>query len=245
MQVSKDVRQQRDYEGRLLTQYQLYLQRLAKLACIAQKQAPPAKELGLALVAVQCLAELLKVLHHFNFSGNIVSALIPITDSPHESVLQPARSAVIFLLKNTTYSSAAVTAVKQIDQHCQRRKYRMSPECLRCMLALRLTEDADEKHRRKKNNKKDGLAGTSKQTKAIVDSELERDMAESEAVMPRETRRLAQAEMLRAIFLTYFRIIKSPVSGAATSFLAACSVGTAFLPLCLQDPPATVDAGFA
>ena len=94
VKVSKEVRQLREYEARLLAEYQFYLQRLSKLACAAQKQAPAPKDLGLALVAVQCLADLLKALHHFNFAGNIVSTLIPITDSQHESLIDPARSAI-------------------------------------------------------------------------------------------------------------------------------------------------------
>eukprot|EP01052_Picozoa_sp_SAG31_P016458 SAG31_NODE_1092_length_9957_cov_10.569284_2_plen_866_part_00 len=213
MKVSKEVRKLRGYEARLLAEYQFYLQRLSKLASTAEKQESAPRDLGLAVVAVQCLSELLKALHHFNFSGNIVSTLIPVTDCEHQAVIEPARAAVMFLLKTNTYSAAAVTAIKQIDIYCQRRKYRMGPGCLRCILALRLTEDADEKYRRlNKSGIKSGLSGASKSTKAIIDAELERDLAEADAVMPRETRKLAQAEMLRAIFLSYFRVIKSPAS---------------------------------
>ena len=35
--------------------------------------------------------------------------------------------------------------------------------------------------------------------KSAFDEALERDLAEADAVMPKETRRLAQAEMLRAV----------------------------------------------
>ena len=42
-------------------------------------------------------------------------------------------------------------------------------------------------------------AGKGKREKSAFDEALERDLAEADAVMPKETRKLAQAEMLRAV----------------------------------------------
>ncbi len=60
------------------------------------------------------------------------------------------------------------------------------------------------KERKEKNNKNKGTVAHQS------DAELERDMAESSAVMDTQSRRLAQAAMLRAMFLSYFRVLKSP-----------------------------------
>lgn len=70
---------------------------------------------------------------------------------------------------------------------------------------------------KKQNAKTKGTVATQ------TDAELERDMAESAAVMDTQSRRLAQAAMLRAMFLTYFRVLKSPRrlgSGVLTATLA-------------------------
>eukprot|EP01048_Picozoa_sp_COSAG05_P003726 COSAG05_NODE_179_length_14870_cov_351.155846_6_plen_261_part_00 len=55
---------------------------------------------------------------------------------------------------------------------------------------------------------------------------LHRDMAEGDAVMTTEERRLAQAAMLRAMFLSYFRIVKSPQT-AGSGVLRSCLEGLA------------------
>ena len=123
-------------------------------------------------------------------------------------------AAIVRLFKKDTYSAAVVTAVRAIDAYAQKRKYRMASVLLECLLTLKLTEDADEKLRklkdqqkkeRKEKNKKN--AGT---VKLQTDAELERDMNESSAVMDTQSRKLAQAAMLRAMFLSYFRVLKSP-----------------------------------
>ena len=58
------------------------------------------------------------------------------------------------LFKRETYSAAVVTAVRTIDEYAQKRKYRMRSAMLDCLLSLRLTEDADEKLRKLKNQQK-------------------------------------------------------------------------------------------
>ena len=58
------------------------------------------------------------------------------------------------LFKRETYSAAVVTAVRTIDEYAQKRKYRMRSAMLECLLNLRLTEDADEKLRKLKNQQK-------------------------------------------------------------------------------------------
>ena len=63
-------------------------------------------------------------------------------------------AAINQLFKRETYSAAVVTAVRAIDQYAQKRKYRMRSGMLECLLELRLTEDADEKLRKLKDQQK-------------------------------------------------------------------------------------------
>ena len=69
----------------------------------------------------------------------------------HEQV---SSAAINQLFKRETYSAAVVTAVRAIDQYAQKRKYRMRSGMLECLLELRLTEDADEKLRKLKDQQK-------------------------------------------------------------------------------------------
>ena len=67
---------------------------------------------------------------------------------------QVCSSVINQLFRRETYSAAVVTAVRMIDQYAQKRKYRMKAVMLDCLLNLRLTEDADEKLRKLKNQQK-------------------------------------------------------------------------------------------
>ena len=208
--VSAEVEVQREYEFMLLAQYQKYLQRLHTVAAALNKAQVGGGALALGLVAVQCLAELLTTLSHFNYASNIVSTLIPMIDARQPRAAALARSAVEGLLTRSTYSAAAVTAVRAIDAYAQKRRYRMDCGMLRCLLSLRLTEDADERLRKLIQEKKKARKEQARQGKQLTDAELERDMAEGNAVMDTQARRLAQAAMLRAMFLSFFRVLKSP-----------------------------------
>ncbi len=67
---------------------------------------------------------------------------------------QVCSSVINQLFKRETYSAAVVTAVRTIDEYAQKRKYRMRSGMLDCLVSLRLTEDADEKLRKLKNQQK-------------------------------------------------------------------------------------------
>lgn len=88
LKVTKEVRAQRDYENMLLSMYQRYLQRLHAVASALNRQKSTKAQVSLGVIAVKCLADLLQSLHHFNYSTNIVSTLIPMLDSPREEVVQ-------------------------------------------------------------------------------------------------------------------------------------------------------------
>jgi len=209
--LSKEVRQQRELEQGLLTHYQMFLQRLHREANALNKEdgRVHASKVEVAVVAVQCMCELLVTVHHFNFATNIVSTLIPLCDNSRKKITRMCCGALETLFQTATYSAAVVSAVRSIDQYAYARQYRMQPNMLNCLLALRLTEDADEKLRKEKKrdaqrrqemvdkNKNRGKNGKNKGVKnhgkTTTDAELERDMAEGDAVMAVEDRRLAQA----------------------------------------------------
>jgi hypothetical protein len=73
--------------------------------------------------------------------------------------------------------------------------------------------------------------------KTVADAELERDMAEGSATMSETERKLAQAAMLRAMFLSFFRVLKAPHSVGKGVLRATLDGG----PLCM--PPSWVCCG--
>jgi hypothetical protein len=68
--------------------------------------------------------------------------------------------------------------------------------------------------------------------KTVADAELERDMAEGSATMSETERKLAQAAMLRAMFLSFFRVLKAPHSVGKGVLRATLDGG----PLCMPRP---------
>lgn len=152
--LSKEVRLQRSLEKALLASYQKYLQRLDRESGLVSREKISPRQLSVGTVAVECLCDLLTAVHHFNFATNIVSTLVPLLDNRHPKVQAGTQTAIERLLKTATYTSAAVTAVRAIDQYAHKRKYKMRPNMLNCFLALQLTEDVDETFRKMKNRER-------------------------------------------------------------------------------------------
>ena len=100
--LSKEVREQRSREKALLAAYQKYLQRLDRETGLVSRTKISQRQLSVGIVAVECLCDLLKAVHHFNFSTNIVSTVVPLMDSRHSAVCNATQTAIEHVLKKAT-----------------------------------------------------------------------------------------------------------------------------------------------
>ncbi|KAG2441809.1 hypothetical protein HXX76_003419 [Chlamydomonas incerta] len=219
VKVSKDVAKLRDYEQSLLKSYQAYLRSLLDAAqCVAKRTGT----LSHSRVAVRCLAGLLAGLPHFNYSSDILQAVVPRMASGDPETRSMACEAVGSLLTGgergdeSGSGRAALEAVQLIADLIKRRKCAVPPEVIRTLSVLRFRdvirakagEDQDEEGRRKKGKKAE--------KRDVKRRRKEDDVARAfkEANAGPDTAELAkqQSLMLEALFEAYFRVLKHATS---------------------------------
>lgn len=118
------------------------------------------------------------------------------------------------LFENDDSGEVSLDAVRLFSQYLKKKKYHVkNTNFLECFLKLKFTEDLskfmDGGLTRQHISKKEKKKMPTSQLKATKEKlELEREMRETEAQESRATIRRNQTELLKAIFMIYFRIIK-------------------------------------
>lgn len=98
----KAVIQLQDHERALLASYQKYLKTLDNLTTKLLKGKHASKalsqtqaiEYSVALTASKCMSELIKSKFHFNFSLNLIMAVVPLADSSFADIGNAASEAL-------------------------------------------------------------------------------------------------------------------------------------------------------
>ncbi|TPX36912.1 hypothetical protein SmJEL517_g00999 [Synchytrium microbalum] len=235
--VSKDVKKLRNFEQGLLTQYQSYLQSLDSIIVSTRKKGAdvPASQLSVALVAINCMAELVSSVTHFNFRLNLLNALIArMTESagsPLAEAIPTCCQALKTVFEQDEDGEASLEAVKLVSEAVKARKYRVDEQVIETLLSLRLREElpsAQEASQREKKRKREE-AHISRKLRKVgkKDGELLRELKEAEAEVDKGERSRLHTETLKYVFVTYFRILKeaedSPLLPAVLEGLAKFS----------------------
>ncbi|KAI8611094.1 nucleolar complex-associated protein-domain-containing protein, partial [Chytriomyces sp. MP71] len=219
VQVSKDVKKIRDFEEAILSNYQAYLQQLETQL---RRHCGERGDANVAVVAMQCMSELLTTLTHFNFRVNLLSAIVSKMGTRRPvQVGAIACNALCKLFDGDVSGEPSLEAVKLIARMIKNKEYKVDEVVLKTFLHLRLKDemavtsedDKGNKHRHKKEDKKRKKTEphVSKKMRKIVkaDGELESELKEAEAVVSAEEKQKNHSETLKFVFLTYFRILKN------------------------------------
>jgi nucleolar complex protein 3 len=224
--LSKDVRKLRAYEQALVTGYQAYVKELEVLAKGSKGYSE--KEAGqLASVATTCACTLLKEVPHFNFRGDLLKILITkLSRKRFDNDFSQCLRAIEHLFEHDEEGKASMDAVSQLTKMIKARNYAVHESVLNTFLHLRLLSEFSSKasHERvdkavpeepqQKQSKKDRQYLTKRQRKQRKEiKKVDKEMQEANAVVSHEERDKAQAEMLKLVFATYFRILKAKVPG--------------------------------
>jgi len=219
--VTKDVQKLRDYEAALLRGYQAYLRTLlaaAKGGSIASGR-----------VAARCMCELLAAKPHFNYSTDLLQAIVPRMASGDAPVAEACCAAVSALLAGDTAGRAALECVQLVADLVKRRKCVCAPAIVRSLLVLNLREakrpEAGEGGRRGKKGaaKKEaaGKKGAAKKKGREAD-DVDRAFAEAEMAPDAAELAVVQSQTLEALFEVFFRVLKHcTATGAAPGAAAA------------------------
>lgn len=222
--ISKEVRKLRNYEQSLVSGYQSYVNELEQLS--KDKKASSSEESGgLASVAVSCACNLLLAVPHFNFRGDLIRILVgklssKRRDADYENCIRTIES----LFEGDDDGHASLDAVSNITKMLKAKNYNVNEEILNTFLHLRLLSEFSAKGSHSKIDKQGSTAEKGKGKKAKEKREfrtkrerklarenkaIEKEMREADAAVAHEERDQMQADMLKLVFATYFRILKA------------------------------------
>jgi len=239
--ISKDVRKLRNYEQIMVSAYQNYIKELEKLSKGVITNTNNVTT-GLASVAVSCACNLLLAVPHFNFRGDLIKiAVSQINSNRPDEIFDRCIDTFQALFENDDEGHTSLDAVSQITKIIKAKGYNVREEVLNTFLHLRLLsefsakgsqhsinrdENASPREKVKKQKEKREFR-TKKVRKMMRENKaIEKEMREADAVVGHEERDKAQAEMLKMVFATYFRILKAQTShlmGAVLEGLAKYS----------------------
>ncbi|KAF8055732.1 noc3l [Scenedesmus sp. PABB004] len=138
--VSKEVAALRDYEQALLKGYQTYLKSLLAAATprpAAPGAAPSGGALATQRVAVRCMGQLLVARPGFNYSSDLLQALVPLLPGPDPQVAEAACGALRELLVEDAQGKTALEAVQLVADLVRKRKCVLPPAVVDALLVLR------------------------------------------------------------------------------------------------------------
>ncbi|OAX84872.1 hypothetical protein ACJ72_00749 [Emergomyces africanus] len=221
--VSKDVRKLRNFEQSLLTGYQNAVKLLASFV----KPQRVAKEgddtEGLKAVAINCACNLLIAVPHFNFRGELLKILISqLGRRKVDDNFIKCRETIEKLFSNDEDGVVSMEAVSLLSKMMKARDYNVHDSVLDTFLHLRLlsefslkgSKDSIDKHAdnetiKGKKPKMKREFRTKKERKLVKErNAVAKDMKEADALVSHEQRDKMQAETLKLVFGTYFRILK-------------------------------------
>lgn len=239
--ISKEVRKLRNYEQSMVKAYQNYIKELEKISrtLATNGNGEPS---GLASVAISCACNLLLAVPHFNFRGDLVKIVVSkIGGSSLDEDFNKCVQTLQELFENDDDGHSSTDAVSQITKMAKAKDYRIREEVLNTFLHLRLLSEFSAKgsqhsidrdgsalgNRKGKRPKEKRQFRTKNERKMMRENKaIEKEMREADAAVGHEERDKMQAEMLKMVFATYFRVLKAQTShlmGAVLEGLAKYS----------------------
>ena len=237
--ISKEVRRLRSFEQSLVGSYQAYVKELARRAKIGKD--PSEASSSIAQVAISCACALLLAVPHFNFRGDLLKILVDrLSYNKMDANYTKCRETLETLFRDDEDGTPSLDAVTLLTKMIKARDHRIDESVLNLFLHLRLLSEFSYKasqDRVDKPNAEDRAAGkklkskrefrTKKQRKVLKEQKaVEKEFKEADAIVSHEERDRMQAETLKLVFVTYFRILKvrSPnLMGAVLEGLAKYS----------------------
>ncbi|KUL83033.1 hypothetical protein ZTR_09902 [Talaromyces verruculosus] len=221
--LSKEVRKLRGYEQSLLSSYKHYVQQLTNLSKGGSRASEEAN--SIRTVAINCVCSMLLSVPHFNYRTELLKILVNrLSKRRIDANFTKSRETMEDIFAKDDDGVVSLEAVGLLSKMMRAKDFHVHESVLNTFLHLRLlaefsskgsrdrvdrNDDADEGtfQGRKKNNRKEFR--TKKERKLLKDRKaVEKDMREADALVSHEAREKNQAETLKLVFGTYFRILK-------------------------------------
>ncbi|KAF2100435.1 nucleolar complex protein-like protein 3 [Rhizodiscina lignyota] len=235
--LSKEVRRLRNFEQSLVGGYQQYLQVLSEYA--TRRGAEAAEEQNsLASVAISCACNLLLAVPHFNFRGELLKILVSkLSSRSKDADFYKCVETLETMFATDEDGTASLDAVTTLTKMTKAKHYLVDEAVLNTFLHLRLLsefshkgshagvdKDTESTQGKDKKQKEKREFRTKKQRKILREQKVvEKEMKEADATVSHEERDRMQAETLKLVFVTYFRVLKArtpSLTGAVLEGLA-------------------------
>nr|KMM72047.1 hypothetical protein CPAG_08346 [Coccidioides posadasii RMSCC 3488] len=217
VKVSKEVRKVRNYEQALLSGYRNYVQDL--IAFSRSKHDD-----GLKSVAINCACSLLAAVPHFNCRQELLKILVSqLSRRQLDADSIKSREALKEIFSNDEDGIVSMEAVSLLAKMMKAKDFNIHPSVLDTFLHLRLLSEfsskgskdgidrnEDEVNTYKGKKIKEKREFRTKKTRKLLREQkaAAKDLREADALVKHEQRDKMQAETLKSVFTTYFRILK-------------------------------------
>lgn len=222
VKVSKDVRKLRSYEQSLLSNYKHYIQTLLSFTKPSKEKTDT--DTGMKTVAISCVCSLLFDVPHFNFRPELLRIIVnQLARRRVDDDFVKCRDTLQEVFSRDDDGVVSLEAVRLLSKMMKARDFKVHGSVLDTFLHLRLLREFSSKASRdrvdREGDEDDTLGGKkAKQKKEFrtkrnrkLEKErkgVEKDMKEADALVSHEARDKNQAETLKLVFGTYFRILK-------------------------------------
>ncbi|MCJ1451170.1 hypothetical protein MMC28_001505 [Mycoblastus sanguinarius] len=234
--VSKDVRRLRDFEQTLVSCYQAYIKELASCAKSGKRDQFEAPT-SVTTVAISCTCALLFAVPHFNFRSELLKILVTkLSSRKTDADFIKCREAIEHLFRSDEDGISSLDAVSLLTRMLRARNYQVDESVLNTFLYLRLLTEFSSKASQNRVDKlsEDGAGKkpkftkefrTKKQRKILKERKVvEKEFKEADAIVSHEQRDRMQAETLKLVFVTYFRILKARIPNLMGAVLQGLSL---------------------
>ncbi|MCJ1349237.1 hypothetical protein MMC31_007473 [Peltigera leucophlebia] len=216
--LSKEVRRLRAFEQALVGSYQTYVKELTKIARYGTGDGfqgqPTAGD-----IAISCACALLLAVPHFNFRGELIKIMVnKLSARKIDANFHRCIKAIETLFRDDEDGTASLDVVLVLTRMMKARNYHVDESVLNTFLHLRLLSEFSSKASQTRVDKPSSGKPlkskkefrTKKQRKQLKELKaVEKDFKEADAIVSHEQRDKMQAEMLKLVFVTYFRILKA------------------------------------
>jgi nucleolar complex protein 3 len=228
--VSKDVKKLRTFEQGMLSIYQNYINDLSVIAKGTEQGHDWAT---LRSVAISCASSLVLAAPHFNFRSELLRLVLnPLTRNTPGRDYEKCCQTVRQLFREDEEGRSSLEAVTMLTKAMRVKDYQVQASLLDLFLHLRLLSEFGAKgsydrvdRRNRDGESRESLTAKkirrmrekkqhkSKRDRKIIKEQkaVAKEFQEADAVVSHEERDVQQAEMLKLVFATYFRILKNRV----------------------------------
>ncbi|KAJ5102185.1 hypothetical protein NUU61_004407 [Penicillium alfredii] len=220
--ISKDVRKLRNFEQSLLSGYRNYVQKLGTLAKPAKRESAET-DAGLRSIAISCACTMLLAVPHFNFRGELLKIMVNrLARRQMDPDFVKCRETLEDIFAKDSDGVVSLEAVRLLAKMMKARDFHIQESVLDTFLHLRLLgefsmkasrdrvdREPEEDNFRGKKQKQKREFRTKRERKVEKERKVvEKDMKHADALVSHEEREKNQAETLKLVFATYFRILK-------------------------------------